>query len=185
MSSTESAQPAPPARPARPEYGEYATPEEQATQRGTPAVAASADAPTQPPAASNPLPGRPPGAGDRLASRLLLVLGALGLWSALNTAFSLNEFMSTAYAQYGIDAEFQPNDGTRIAQIAIAASHLLLYLAALIGTIRLIRRGRRAFWLPLSIGILAAIIFFVILMAVMLSDPNIYEFIARQAGVAG
>ncbi len=185
MSSTESAKPAPPAGPARPEYGEYATPEEQAAQRGTPAVVAPAAALTPPPAPSTALPGRPPGAGDRLASQLLLVLGTGGLWLAVTAAFSLDQAMANVYLQYGIEADYQPHDGTRVAQIAIVASHLLLYIAAVVGTVRLIRRGRRSFWLPLSIGVLAAIVFLGILMAVMISDPNIYDFMAQQARIAG
>ena len=181
-SPSDSAQPAPPKRP---EYGEYATPEEQAAQRGVPAPGPSAAALAAPPVPSTAAPGRPPRASDQLASQLLLVLGALGVGLAVNSAFSLNEAMANVYLQYGIEANYQPSDGTRIAQIAIVVSHVLLYLAALIGTVRLIRRGRRSFWLPLSIGVLAAIIFFGILMFVMISDPNVYDFVARQAGVAG
>ena len=128
---------------------------------------------------------RPPRAGDRLASQLLLVVGALGVWLALSAAFSLTEAMANVYLQYGIEGDYQPTDATRIAQIAIAASHVLLYLTAVIGTVRLIRQGRRSFWLPLGIGVLAAIIFFGILMLVMINDPNVYDYIARQSEVAG
>ena len=183
MSTPESARPS---RPPRPEYGEYATPEEQAAQRGTPvpvpvpwtAVPHPAPAPTA------AVVTRPPRAGDRLASQLLLVVGALGVWLAVSAAFGLNEAMANVYLQYGIEGDFQPTGATRIAQIAIAASHVLLYLAALIGTVRLIRQGRRSFWLPLGIGALAAIIFFGILMVVMINDPNVFDYIARQTGAA-
>ena len=186
MSTPESARPSRPSQPSQPEYGEYATPEEQAAQRGTPVpVAVPVPGPVAGPVPPAAVITRPPRAGDRLASQLLLVVGALGVWLAVSAAFSLTEAMANVYLQYGIEGEYQPTDATRIAQIGIAASHVLLYLAALIGTVRLIRQRRRSFWLPLAIGVLAAIIFFVMLTFVMISDPNVYDYIARQSGVAG
>jgi len=116
---------------------------------------------------------------------LLLLVGALSVWLAVSAAFSLDEAMAGLYLQYRIEGDYQPNDATRIAQIAISVSHVLLYLAALIGTLRLIRGGRRSFWLPLGIGVLAAIIFFGILMFVVIGDPNVYDYMARQSGFAG
>lgn len=165
----------------RPEYGEYATPEEQAVRRGN--VSQPAAAP--PPLASAVMPGRPPGAGDRLASQLLLVLGAVGTGLTVNAAFGFNEAMASVYLQYGIPETFVPNDGTRVAQYALGASHIALYLIAVFGTGRLLRRGRRAFWFPLSIGVLAAVICVGILMAVSISDPYLLEAFQRQGRLGG
>lgn len=171
-------------RPERPEYGEYATPEEQAAQRGTPEVAPQPPA-AHPPLAPTVLRGRAPGSGDRLASQLLLVLGALGLGMALSAAFVFDDAMVSVYLQYGIHEPFVPNDATRAAQYALGASHIVLYLIALFGTGRLLRSGRRAFWFPLAIGVLAAAVYFGIWTAVSFGDPYLLEAVQHQLTSAG
>ena len=172
------------ARPARPEYGEYATPEEQAAQRGTPAVVVPSPA-ERPPAASTVLPGRPPRAGDRLASQLLLLLGALGLGLTLNMAFGLDAGMQKIYEYYNIDGEFVPSPLTRIAQYVIGVSSIALYLWALFGTRLAQRRGRRSVWIPLVAGAVAWIVVIVTFAVVELNDPNLYAAILKQAGGIG
>ncbi|MES1170438.1 MAG: DUF6264 family protein, partial [Leifsonia sp.] len=61
-----------------------------------------------------------------------------------------------------------------------AISHVLLFLLAIGLSIPLLARGKVVvFWIPLAIGVVAAIIFWVTVFTVILSDPS---FTSRYGG---
>ena len=178
--------PVPPAPPV-PRYGEYApgyTPE-------APAAPAAASAPVPAPAptygyATPAAPAVPeygygyvaPGAPvvrrrrtwDLILTVVLLVIGLFGMGigllygAILSDRTLLQESLSTQ--GYTWDGEIGA------APAIIVVSHLLLYFGAVGASIPLLISGRVAFWVPLSAGVIAAIIFWVTIFGVFFSDPN-------------
>lgn len=195
------APPAPPAPsspdlPAVPQYGEYAPagyvppapsePTAPANPYGVPGYAAPATpsnmygvpAATAAPAYA-PLPTKKRRTWDVVLTVILLILGLFGTGLALIYAaiFSNPEVLSQAISSQGYGT-FAGTVGS--APTVLIVSHVLLYLLALGLSIPLLIRGRIVvFWIPLTIGAIAAIIFWVTLASVLLSDPN---FVSRAGG---
>lgn len=181
------APPAPPAEPDRPEvpkYGEYATVDAANpygvpgyTETAAPAAPATLAAAPVPPAYLPPASGAPAYAPpvrkrrtwDVVLTCILLVLGLFGMSIGLlyAWAFANPDILSSALAQQGLSGELKPG----AAPAVIAISHIVLYLLALGLSIPLLIRGRGVvFWIPLVIGVVAAIIFWVALGIVVSSD---------------
>lgn len=176
------APPAPPAppeppRPELPQYGEYA-PVDAANPYGVPGYAA---APAAAPAApATPMYGAPAYAPpvrrrrtwDVVLTCILLVVGLVGLSLGLlyAWAFANPDILSGALAQQGLTGNLAPG----AAPAVIAISHIVLYLLALGLSIPLMIRGRVVvFWIPLVIGVVAAVIFWVSLGIVVSSDSTL------------
>ena len=81
----------------------------------------------------------------------------------------VQEVFDEAYGQSGLGGW---NGSVGAAPVVIGISHVLLYLAAAGVSIPLLLRNRIAFWVPLAAGVLAAIVFWGALFAIVLSDPT-------------
>jgi len=106
---------------------------------------------------------------DVVLTCILLVLGLIGMSIGLlyAWAFANPDILSSALAQQGLSGELRPG----VAPAVIAISHIVLYLIALGLCIPLLIRGRVVvFWIPLVIGVVAAIIFWIALGIVVTSD---------------
>lgn len=187
-------QPAPPTAPdpAPPAYGER-IPGYEAPTPPTPAYAQpSAPGYAQPGYAQPgyPHPGYPqpaygaPGYGQPVPRRrtwdlvltiILLAVGLIGLVIGLLYAAVLADpvLFQQAMASQGMAVSVD----TSGAALIIGVSHPVLYLVALGVSILLIVKKKIAFWVPLTAGVIAAIVFWGTLMAVLLSDPAILNFV--------
>ena len=168
-----------PARPDVPKYGEYA-PVDATNPYGVPghpAAAPAAPATPAPPAYGEPVYGAPAYAApvrtrriwDVVLTSVVLVLGLIGLSLGLlyAWAFTQPDLLKSALSQQGLTGDLHPG----AAPAVIAISHILLYLLALGLSIPLLIRGRVVvFWIPLVIGVVAAVIFFVSFGIVISSD---------------
>lgn len=116
--------------------------------------------------------GRPRRIWDLVLTVVLLVVGFFGVVIGLIYAgiFSDPTLLDALFQQQGIGSGFDGTVGA--APAVIVASHIILYLAALGGSIPLLIAKRVAFWVPLAAGVIAAIIFWGTVMAVFASDPN-------------
>ena len=177
--------PAPPAPPVPPvpQYGEYA-PAGYVPPQPAPGFEAAAAAAQ--PYGTPQYPGQPfgaasypaqPGARQRKTWDLVLtsVLLALGFFGMLlgvfyGVTFTDPAALDTVMKQQGYSGF---NGSAGAAPAVLIGSHVVLYLIALGVSIPLLVRRRVAFWLPLAAGVLAAIIFWVTLFAVLLSDPGL------------
>ena len=175
-----------PARPDVPKYGEYA--ENPYGVPGYPAASAPA-APVAPgvPAYGAPTYGAPAYAPpvrkrrtwDVVLTVILLVLGLFGTVAALGYAaiFATPDLLNQTMATQGYSG-FSGNVGAAPAVLLI--SHIALYLLALGLSIPLVIRGKIVvFWIPLTIGVIAAIVFWATVISVFLSDP---AFVSRYGG---
>ena len=180
--------------PPVPRYGEYAPPgtvpppysaEPAASQPpfAPPAQPAPYYAQPAQPAAyyAQPPTERPRRTWDLVLSVILLVIGFFGVLFAILNALTIDMQMVELYKQYGASGSYEPGASAAIVQAVIIISHIVLYAVAAIFTIVLIRKRRVAFWLPLSIGALAGIVFFGAFMALILADPNLLEVITQQS----
>ena len=197
-----------PQRPEVPKYGEYAenpygVPGYPATpaQAAPPAAAAIPPAPPAPaygvPAYGAPGYGAPeygaPGYGapayaapirkrrtwDVVLTIVLLALGLIGLLIGLVYAavFASPDLLDQAMQQQGYDG-FSAQPGAAPAVLAI--SHIVLFLLAVGLSIPLLIRGKVVvFWIPLTIGVVAAVIFWATVFSVILSDPS---FMSKYGG---
>jgi hypothetical protein len=184
----------PPAeRPPVPQYGEYAPAGWVSPVTGQPSTPASAPTPTPAvpgyaapqflPGQAVPLNQLPQSPADQTAARprrmwdlvltiVILALGLLGAFGGIAYGFMLAPL-----------AEMLVEDGVAADVAAFTAggyvliiSHAVLYVgAAAVGVIMLTRR-RIAFWVPLAMGILAAIIFWLVLTP-LTSDPAIQQYL--------
>jgi len=168
-----------PARPDVPKYGEYA-PVDATTPYGVPghpAAAAAAPVTPAPPVYGEPVYGAPMYAApvrkrriwDVVLTSIVLVLGLIGLSLGLlyAWAFTQPDLLKSALSQQGLSGDLHPG----AAPAVIAISHILLYLLALGLSIPLLIRGRVVvFWIPLVIGVVAAVIFFISFGIVISSD---------------
>lgn len=184
-----------PARPDVPKYGEYA-PVDATNPYGVPGHAAAPAAPAAPPAAPTPpaysgpsyapayAPAyAPPVRGRRtwdvVLTSILLVLGLFGMLAGLGYAaiFATPDLLDQTMASAGYGG-FAGHVGAAPAVLLI--SHIALYLLALGVSIPLLVRGRVVvFWIPLTIGVVAAIIFWTTVFSVILSDPS---FMSKYGG---
>ena len=202
--------PATPPIPPRPAYGEYASPEHAEAARLA-QLAASQPAPTQQPVQDAQAPGtygqpqqpysaqpysaqpysaqpygqqpgqRPLRTGDMITSIILLAVGFFATIYATLNALSLTMQFQLLYEDNGISGNYEPSVGSSVATVVIIASHVILLAVAALVTVTLIRKRRVSFWVPLVAGVLAFVIFFGSVLAVVLSDANLMEAITQQS----
>ncbi len=110
---------------------------------------------------------------DLALTIILLVVGVFGMSIGLIYAaiFAdpalVDQVFDQAYGQFG-----GWNGSVGAAPAIIAISHIALYLVALGVSILLLVKNKIAFWVPLSAGVIAAIVFWGALFAIVLSDPS-------------
>lgn len=113
---------------------------------------------------------------DLVLTVILLVAGVIGMSIGLLYAaiFSdpalVQETFDEAYRQAGLGGW---NGSVGAAPAIIAISHIVLYLVALGVSIPLLVKNKVAFWVPLTAGVIAAIVFWGSLMAIVFSDPSL------------
>ncbi len=166
-------------QPAQPGYGQAAYGHPAQPGYGQPGYAPQAG--YGQPASPQPVYGQP-GFGatpvprrrtwDVVLTIVFLVMGLGGLAFALLYAwiFSQPELLDEAFRQQGFSG-FSGDAGSAGAIITI--SHVVLYLLALGLSILLLVKKKIAFYVPLAAGVIAAIIFWGSLFAVVMSDPNL------------
>lgn len=113
---------------------------------------------------------------DLVLTVALLVVGLIGmviglLYAAIFTNAELvQEIFDQAYRQYGFGGW---NGSVGAAPAIIAISHIVLYLVALGVSVLLLFRNKVAFWVPLTAGVIAAIVFWGTVSAIVFSDPSL------------
>lgn len=119
--------------------------------------------------------GRPPvRTADTIVSILLLFVGLFGALLGIFSATLLDSFMQGAYDSEHLGT-YVPTAGLPIAQAVIIVSHLLLVILSTVLTIVLLTKRKVAFWVPLTAGGVATIVFWGTAMVLMMFDPAILE----------
>ncbi|WP_104178568.1 DUF6264 family protein [Cryobacterium sp. Y50] len=204
MTENPNSVPPPPDPRPRPQYGELAPegwtwkPPQDQDRVDAPAPIAGAGAgvpPTAQPPAVPAVPfqpgqpfqtGQPHQPAQRTVPRwdrpLTIGLLAVGLLSTLYGAFSLGalpDAMQLIYTQQGLGT-YTPGVSigplTSVGAIAV----VFIWLATAAVSVRLLLRRRRAFYVPLIAGAVSTVTMFAFMLAAMLNDPTLIEFLSRQ-----
>ncbi len=161
----------------RPEYGEYATPEEQARAIRSPLPVPPAlerplppQHPSMEPAAEQSALARPSRRWDVILSAVLLAYGAANVVSGLGQFADVPRLIDQVFAAQGV-GEFTPTSNATTVGIVINVTNVVLYLIALVLTVLRLRRGRLAFWIPLTAGVAAGLFAGVLIVSLMVGDP--------------
>jgi uncharacterized protein DUF6264 len=175
--STADAESAAPIRPVRPQYGEYATPEEVAEARGPLPVeptdpvsrlAAPIASPVSERAAKAPGAASHPRQGNNMFTVLLLVFG---IWVTVTSIPSYLDFGAVLSQGFEILGYGTVNFGAiaHTAGIVLLVISLLILIAAVGVSFRLMRDGRRSIWVPLVAAALNQLATLIV-MAVIVAD---------------
>lgn len=153
----------PPPVPPVPRYGEYAPAGYVSPVQAPPPDPSMAGVPMR------PAPRRK--TWDLVFTVILLVVGFFGMLFGVlyGVLFTDPTLIDETLKQQGYSG-FSGDVGS--APAVLIVTHVVLYLLALGLAIPLLLRRRVAFWAPLAAGIVAAIIFWSTLVAVLLSDPT-------------
>ena len=184
----------------KPQYGEYATPQEQAKAMGLttppsshyppPLNASPTNAPSQsvPLANVTPTPyGVPtarktsaaPRRWDLVLSVGLLAYGLLNIIAGFVQFSDLGQLINEIYAAQGI-GKFTPTSLSSSLGIVVNLANVVLWISALLITVRLLRRGKLAFYVPLIGGALASIVAAVCMVVLLLSDPAFAAYVSSH-----
>jgi hypothetical protein len=183
-----------------PRYGEYATPEEVAEARGplpveptdpvsrlaapiaTPADTRGSRAGTRPapvrisapPRPGLPLGARHPRQGNNLITVLLLVFGIWNTVTSIPSYLDFGAVMSQAVELAGYGA-VTFGAVAHTAGIVLLVTSLLVLIAAVGLSLRLIRNRRRSIWVPVTAGALYLVASVVVMTVVVANTPALLQ----------
>ncbi|TBN57389.1 hypothetical protein EYE40_08245 [Glaciihabitans arcticus] len=166
----------------RPQYGEYASPEDQAQAMGTPLepvlpppVAGERIESTVAPDSVIPKP-RP---WDRIVTTALIAIGTFAVLTYFPTFATMGETFSQAFtiAGYGdFESESLANSVGAVLNVVMS----VFFIGSVVLAIRALRAGRRAFWIPLSAGIVFVLIVIIATVVVMTGDPAFQAYLEKM-----
>jgi hypothetical protein len=172
----------------RPQFGEYATPDQQRDAIKVPLSdhesipVESQVSPTSHISVQGP-PQKAPSAGDRFATVVLLGIGLITVLMTIPALTDLPTAISSAFTQLDV-GKFTADELARSLGWGALIAESVLWLVAFWLSTRALRRGKRAWWIPLVFGVLANIVVFAIIAVAMTSDPAFTEYVNRM-GSAG
>ncbi len=165
----------------RPAFGEYATPEQQAAAMGK----QYAPPPTTPPVAGpspfGPPPMAPAATNTRWNVLISTVLLAWGLFNVIAGFFQypqLAAVLQSYYTANGIGTLSDPGLASKFG-VVIVVANTVIFLVVLIGTYRMLRRGRPAAYIPLLGGLLSVILIVTCIGVVLYNDPTFMAFATK------
>ncbi len=143
-----------------------------------------------PPAAAEPEPERVPIGGesvrrgrpawDRVVTIALLVLGVFNVLTGIPQMLRLAETLDETYAAQGFGDYTAVGLASGIG-IAVNVVNVLLLVVAVAVSVRRLRAGRLAFWVPLVAGVISTVVTIVLIGAAMLGDPALASYLQEQA----
>lgn len=109
---------------------------------------------------------------NRPVTVTLLMVGLLGMLYSVGTLIELPQSIQAYYAMQGLGTYTAPS---YVASVTLVGEILqvLIWLASVVVSVRLIRHQRLSFYVPLLAGVLAAIVLVAITLAVLINDPTL------------
>ncbi len=155
--------------PPPPRFGKLATAEEQ---KASVAVRPA-------PSVDVRMEDRKPLKADIVATCILLIAGLIGCSFAIVSVNGLGQYIQSEYALHSLGI-YTPPAILGTITIAITVSHIALFVLALAISTRLMTRRRVAFYVPLTAGIIAATIFWTVLISFIASDQVLFTTITQS-----
>lgn len=106
---------------------------------------------------------------DRAVTLALLVFGIFGVIISIQLQSSITQSIAIIHAQEGI-ADYTPSPVVPTIVLIGGIVQIVLWLLAAGLSLLQIRRRRRAFWIPILVGVLSAIAVIFVLTSVLLTD---------------
>jgi hypothetical protein len=174
----------------RPQYGEYASVDEQIAAGGIPVEPAPLAPPAGPPVgrealapplASTRVAGEPPvrRSWDVVLTITLLVIGAISVLTSIPGYLGFSEVLVDSYrvAGYGDYTSIALADGIGI---GILVCQSVIYVVTVAVALSRLRGRRVAFFVPITGAVLAAVVFVVLVLVAMTSDPGLAAWVSNQ-----
>ncbi|MBF4618834.1 hypothetical protein ITJ44_12210 [Clavibacter sp. VKM Ac-2873] len=143
-----------------------------------------APAPSTEPGRPGYLPTQQPRrAGRRLDAAVtvgLLAGGGLNLLLSLGSYTDLAGSLARAFPALGISDAYTPTSATGPVGLALLVITVSVFAATVVLSLRRIRRGRVAFWVPLVGAVVATVISAVLLSSLLLADPAFQQFVTSR-----
>lgn len=167
----------------RPRFGEYATPEEQAARIRQPDVTDRIESGQAPAAGADPAaPAAPPArTADRIATWALLGYGLFTVMSAIPTVTDYGAFAETVLSSVGVESSPDTTDAGRWWGLAAAIVLGAGWLVSAVLSLRRLRSGRVAFWIPLVAGLVCNVLASILLMVPLVTDRGLLELVQETA----
>lgn len=122
---------------------------------------------TAPPRPPKP---KPTGPRDGTLTTVLLGLSLIGTLVGVTTGAIINALLRAAYEAQGL-AYFETTS-TATAQLAMIVSHILLFGISAVVAILLRKRKRTSFYVPLAAGVVAAILYWTLLIMIVAGNHD-------------
>ncbi|WP_166984234.1 DUF6264 family protein [Paramicrobacterium fandaimingii] len=195
-------------KPARPQFGEYASPEEQRAAIRVPATEDNESVPIESHGdekkssedtarhhvhmPTNRQPKKPSAANnapivearrrtDRFSTFLLLGVGLFSVISTAPSLLQLPQMLTQAYAQFGMGEYTNTSFGTTIGW-TILIVYAGLWVAALLLSLRRLAARKRTWWVPFVVGVVANVIYLILLTVAMVNDPAFMQYVNGMNG---
>lgn len=174
-----------------PQYGEYASPQEQAKAMGAslppithyapvvnrPTNAQPYGAPTS--ARRNASGKIAPRRWDLILSSGLLAYGLINVISGFFQFSDMGRLIDDVYSTQGV-GDFTSTSLSGAFGVVINVTNVVLWLVGMLLTVRLLRRGKIAFYVPLLAGAVASIVAATCMMVLLFSDPAFSDYVNGQ-----
>ncbi|WP_411721558.1 DUF6264 family protein [Mycetocola sp.] len=171
----------------RPQFGEYATPEEQQKAIKVPLddsesmPVASQESPSSHISVQGGRTAQVPAkraTADRVATMMLLGIGLMTILLSLPALIDLPKSIDTAFAQLDLGDYTSTALGSALGWTALLISAALWGFALWL-SLRALRRGRIAWWIPLVFGVIGNIAVFACIAFAMAGDPAFSDYVNR------
>ncbi len=113
---------------------------------------------------------------DKVVTIVLLALGVLATFGAYMTAMAMPQAMQEMYRQYGLGTYVAP-EGMWLLQLGMVLSFVIPLLIAILWSVQRIKAKKFAFWVPITFAAIAFLLFFMVMIALILNDPNLMDYI--------
>jgi uncharacterized membrane protein YhaH (DUF805 family) len=171
----------------RPQFGEYATPEEQQARIQRPEVTEALDAGVAPQEAA-PAPKAAALAAargplvDRIITLMLLIYGLVSVVTTIAQVLDFPHYAEQAAQILNVDAKYTNLTAGFVWGAIAAVVYGVVYLLTALVTVRRLRRGRIAFWVPLVGFAVAAVVGGTCITIAIVNDPAYLS--ALMGGIA-
>lgn len=168
--------------PPRPQFGEYASPEEQSRRAGRPLTPTVVHAPPAasggPQTAAEGSPAAPP--VDRLAAVALLACGAWNVIRSVGAYLNPGGLSAVLMRISGVTGDFSSFAQLKTGGVVAGAVLIVGWICTAVWTVYRLRRGRRAWWVPLVGGIVVETAAAFCIVIPFMSDPAVLAFLNAQ-----
>lgn len=120
---------------------------------------------------------RPRRTWDIVLTSSLLLVGVYDVVAGFSQYLDLGPALVTAFEQQGF-GEFTSFARAAEVGVVLTVIRVVILMVTIVVSLLLISRGRRAFWVPLTGGVLAALVLMVCVFVIVLGDPAFTQYVS-------